>query len=453
MPGNLQDIPASVILTWPAPNYEHPHPQRTWIVPWVAVLQSVMTLLVGTRLWLRATRKAGILGLDDALLVPAFLSATMFSIVVIMSNRDYGSDRHVWDVRPEWFETALLLAWLGEFAFLISTCCTKISVLLFYRRLVQGTFSKRWRMATIGAIVFTACYCVAFILALVFNCNPTEAYWKAYSLTYTKSYTCANTKNLNPLAGALSVFSDLYSVVLPMGMLRHFEASKRQKLALNAIFSLGLIVVAAGCVRTYYIYQLGVDYDMTWVGYHLIIWSSLELHMALICASAPSLRVLFRQYMSDPLSRVVHSTRSLASTRDASRLSRQPNSAEIVTYSSQARNSSISSSNFGDRKPTQYNVTPSLDPVGESEAEMSSPYMERTRSPTLESRPIKTPAEFEAFALQNLEQHRPPPRAAFTRQGSDTFLRPTSAYSTHDDMHSHLEQPFTDWYSPPQARG
>ncbi|KAK0860264.1 hypothetical protein LTS02_008590 [Friedmanniomyces endolithicus] len=452
MPGNLQDIPASVILTWPPPNYEHPNPQRTWIGPWVGVLQSVMTLMVGTRLWLRATQKAGKLGLDDVLLVPAFLSATMFSVVVIMSNRDYGTDRHIWDVPPEWFETAILLAWLGELAFIVSTCCTKISVLLFYRRLVQGTFSKRWRMATISAIVFTACYCVAIVLALIFNCNPTNAYWKAYSLSYTKSYTCANTKSLNPLAGALSVFSDLYTVVLPMGMLRHFEASKRQKLALNAVFSLGLIIVAAGCVRTYYIYQLGVDYDITWMGYHLIIWSSLELHMALICASAPSLRVFFREYMSDPLSRMMHSTRSLTSTRDASRLSRHTNSGEIFTHSSRARDNSIDSSNFGDRKLTQHNVKPSLETVSEAEVETSSPYT-RARHPAMESRPIKTPADFEAFALQNLEKHRPPPRAAFTRQASDTFPQPPSAYSTQDDPHSHLEQPFTDWYSPPRSGG
>ncbi|KAK0887819.1 hypothetical protein LTR02_016883 [Friedmanniomyces endolithicus] len=447
MPGNLQDIPASVILTWPPPNYEHPNPQRTWIGPWVGVLQSVMTLMVGTRLWLRATQKAGKLGLDDVLLVPAFLSATMFSVVVIMSNRDYGTDRHIWLSGPSNMLHDCADTHLGTYR-----PSAKISVLLFYRRLVQGTFSKRWRMATISAIVFTACYCVAIVLALIFNCNPTNAYWKAYSLSYTKSYTCANTKSLNPLAGTLSVFSDLYTVVLPMGMLRHFEASKRQKLALNAVFSLGLIIVAAGCVRTYYIYQLGVDYDITWMGYHLIIWSSLELHMALICASAPSLRVFFREYMSDPLSRMMHSTRSLTSTRDASRLSRHTNSGEIFTHSSRARDNSIDSSNFGDRKLTQHNVKPSLETGSEAEVETSSPYT-RARHPAMESRPIKTPADFEAFALQNLEKHRPPPRAAFTRQASDTFPQPPSAYSTQDDPHSHLEQPFTDWYSPPRSGG
>ncbi|KAK4900655.1 hypothetical protein LTR27_002371 [Elasticomyces elasticus] len=469
MPGNLADIPTSVILTWPPPNYAHPNPQRTWLVPFVGVLQGITTLLVVTRLWLRARQQAGQLGLDDALLLPGFLAATMFTAIAIISNRDYGMDRHIWnvlisaysravltivhrDVPPEWFETAILLAWLGEFAFLISTCCTKISVLLFYRRLVQGTFSKRWRMATIGAIIFTACYCVAFELALILNCRPTEAYWKAYSPSYTKSYYCADTRNLNPVSGALSVFSDLYAVLLPMGMLRHFDAPKKQKVALNFVFSLGLIVVACGCVRTYYIHQLGVSYDITWQGYSLFVWSALEVHLALICASAPALRVFFREYMSDPLSRALQSTRTMTSARGSNRDSRQPDGSTMVSYSSHARDSSVGTSECGDKKLIQHNVKSPLDTVGEAEVEPSSPYM-MARSQARDSYKVKTPADFEAFALQNLEKHRPPPRPSFVQEPTETFLRPPSSYSTHGSMQSHLDQPFTDWYSPPKTVG
>lgn len=79
---------------------------------------------------------------------------------------------------------------------------------------------------------------------------PTEAYWKSYSASYTKNYHCTDTTVLNPVQGALSVISDFYSVILPMGMLWKLEATQRQKWALNGVFSLGLLVVAAGIVRT-----------------------------------------------------------------------------------------------------------------------------------------------------------------------------------------------------------
>jgi hypothetical protein len=96
MPGNLRGIPTSVISTWPAPNYEHPADRRTWIVPFAGIFQGIMMIVVGMRLWLRLRNQAGQLGLDDLLLVPAFLSATMFTVLVILSNQRYGIDRHIW---------------------------------------------------------------------------------------------------------------------------------------------------------------------------------------------------------------------------------------------------------------------------------------------------------------------------------------------------------------------
>jgi hypothetical protein len=231
MPGNLQSIPASVIESWPTPNYHAKG--RTWIVPYTCVLQGIMTVMVGTRLALRARQQAGQLGLDDLLLAPAFLAATMLSALVIIATEKYGMNRHIYDVQFDLFVNAALTAWLSELAFLVSTCCTKVSVLLFYRRLTQGTISKRWKYATIGAIIFTVAYCVTFVIVLLVNCRPTEAYWKAYSPTYKTKYVCTDTTVLNPVSGALSMLSDLYSVVLPMSMLRHFDAPKRYEAYLH----------------------------------------------------------------------------------------------------------------------------------------------------------------------------------------------------------------------------
>ena len=268
--------------------------------------------------------------------------------------------------------------------------------------------------------------------------DPSACTGRSYSLTYLKSYKCIDTRNLNPVSGALSVFSDFYAVILPMGMLRHFDAPKRQKMALNGVFSLGLFVVAFGCVRTYYIYQLGFSYDIPWVGYDLFVWSILEIQVALICASAPALRVFFREYLSDPLSRAIHSARSVTSSaRNTNRESRQSANG-VVSYSSHNRDVSRGSSEYGDKKLIQHNVKPSLSTVGETELESGSPSI-TARSPS-ESYPIRTPADFEAFALQNLEKNRPP---------RPTFLRPPSDY----DMHESLQRPFTDWYSPPRSRG
>lgn len=217
MPGNLELIPPSVIAGWPKPDYNAKG--RTWIVPYIGILQGVMTVMLGTRFWLRVRNQAGSLGLDDILLVPAFLAATMFTTLVIISTEKWGMNRHVYDVPFSTFEYTALGAWLGELAFIIATCSTKISVLLFYRRLTKGNYKRAWIYADIGAIIFTSLYCLSFILLLIFNCRPTEAYWKSYSPTYSAHYTCTSTQVANPISGVLSCVSDFYSVLLPMAML------------------------------------------------------------------------------------------------------------------------------------------------------------------------------------------------------------------------------------------
>lgn len=85
-------------------------------------------------------------------------------------------------------------------------------MLLFYRRLVAGTYDVRWNWAVLVAITFTAAYTLAFMLALIFNCNPTQAYWKAFDLSWIEhhKYTCADTTAINVLAGICAAASDLY---------------------------------------------------------------------------------------------------------------------------------------------------------------------------------------------------------------------------------------------------
>ena len=124
-----------------------------------------------------------------------------------------------------------------------------------FRRLVDGTYSRQWKYAVWSAIGFTGGYSIAFILALIFNCTPTEAYWKAYDPTYTTPYHCVDTTSINVLAGIAAAISDLYSVILPCAMTWTVRLPKQQKIALIGVFCLGLLVVGASSVRTFYLYR------------------------------------------------------------------------------------------------------------------------------------------------------------------------------------------------------
>lgn len=189
------------------------------------------------------------------ILLPGLLASIMFTAVTIIYVYWAQGDRHIWDIQIDKTENLALCLWLAEFSFLVCGGLTKISVLLFYRRLVDGTYSRRWKWLVIFAIAFTAAYTTAFCIMLLVNCTPTEAYWRAFDPKYalTQDYTCLDTRIINTLAGVFAAASDVYAVALPCIITWHFSVPRAQKIALNIIFSLGLLIVAASGVRTYYL--------------------------------------------------------------------------------------------------------------------------------------------------------------------------------------------------------
>jgi hypothetical protein len=70
MSGNLHRPDPSVYLSWPTPNYVNPV-RRSWMPAYAGTLQAASTLVVVLRLWLRARKQAGPLGLDDVYGIPS----------------------------------------------------------------------------------------------------------------------------------------------------------------------------------------------------------------------------------------------------------------------------------------------------------------------------------------------------------------------------------------------
>lgn len=191
------------------------------------------------------------------LLICSWLCVSWFTVLAILGAELYHTSRHVWDIPITTFPPMARVTWLAELSFLLTGCCVKVSVLLFYRRLTESTCSRFWIWAVWAAIGLTVSYTLAFILVLVFNCTPTEAYWKAFDLTYaaTVDYHCVDTTVINLLAGIMAAVSDLYAVALPCIMMRNLRIPFHQKIALNIVFSLGLLVVGASGVRTYWLWR------------------------------------------------------------------------------------------------------------------------------------------------------------------------------------------------------
>lgn len=165
MPGNFDDVPATGFPGWPAPHYKHPRVRRDWLPILSCTLLGFSTLLVAGRLYLRARKQAGVFGLDDLFISIAWAVSVGFSTTAVIDSTWYGANVHTWDVPPEEYVGAAASGFAAQILFLVSTCATKASVLLFYRRMAKDTYSRSWLYATRGALGFTAAYFVGILIA------------------------------------------------------------------------------------------------------------------------------------------------------------------------------------------------------------------------------------------------------------------------------------------------
>jgi hypothetical protein len=116
---------------------------------------------------------------------------------------------------------------------------------MFYRRIVAGTYSRKFKWAIWAAMGFTIFFTAAFLILLFAACTPLTSYWRRYDVLHPLThYHCPSdyaTSALGKAAGAFSVVTDFYSVTLPAVLLMRLEIPKRQKIGLMFVFSVGYL--------------------------------------------------------------------------------------------------------------------------------------------------------------------------------------------------------------------
>jgi hypothetical protein len=130
-----------------------------------------------------------------------------------------------------------------EALYLISTATTKISILLFYRRLTEGTASRAFLWCVYAAIASVVVYFIVFFTLLFVLCRPLEAFWLQVDLNWeaTHQYHCINEEWDLVSAGIVSVFHDFVACGMPMILFWKLKIPRRQKVALGAIFGVGFL--------------------------------------------------------------------------------------------------------------------------------------------------------------------------------------------------------------------
>ena len=174
----------------------------------------------------------------------------------------------------------------------------KLSILSFYHRI----FTARKRIFKISLIVvgtFVVLVGIGSTIEFILQCLPVSYFWVG------QAYLAAEMEPPSPshhhgwcmpqaLHLAVPLFaglvSDITILILPAIGLWNLQLARDKKLGVYFALSLGIFACGIEIVRIYYCYQTsnGDGTDITWTNAGSLIWTVVELSVAVVCACVPA---------------------------------------------------------------------------------------------------------------------------------------------------------------------
>jgi hypothetical protein len=98
---------------------------------------------------------------------------------------------------------------------------------------------------------------------------------------------------LSTVTSGLNICTDIWILALPVKTLIHINRPKHEKIALMAIFGVGMFATITSIIRLHTIYTYTLAKDPFQESILVNLWSVIETNTAIVCASVPALKPLF----------------------------------------------------------------------------------------------------------------------------------------------------------------
>ncbi|KAL4801764.1 hypothetical protein BDV18DRAFT_148162 [Aspergillus unguis] len=268
----------------------------------MSLLLFLSVVTVSLRLYCRVFRIHKI-GTDDYLIV----AATCVTIGMGIMNGFHvaiGTGQHLQYLDLEVILIPTLKHWYAyQLVYPITVGLVKFSILTQYWRIfevrifriqviVVGVFVMLYTIICIFVNVrLTLNCCRPMLTAQAFECHSKP--WRAWDPSFPKG--CNNLSATYFSTAAITIFTDLVILIMPIPQLMRLNIHKRRKYALIAIFLIGTLASAASIARLNALYKYTVTKDVSYDAIQILLWTQIEVNVAIISASAPSLRPLFHR--------------------------------------------------------------------------------------------------------------------------------------------------------------
>ncbi|KAI1391069.1 uncharacterized protein F4822DRAFT_171479 [Hypoxylon trugodes] len=264
-------------------------------------------------------------GWDDTL---CFLAAccALGTYLSNMAGVGVGFGKPLSDIAPENRVELMKTIWISPPLWGLSSALIKMSIVTSYRRIWT---SPRFKLFTTTLVIFLAIFGLTLFLAGILACIPVSLSWAPPTPSSRTSDHCLDIPTFMFATSVLNTFFDILILALPVPLVKRLQIAPRQKAALTAVFTVGLVVVVASVMRLVVIYRLDATTDPSEGGVELGLWSGVELNVAIICSCLPTLRPMLARMFPKLLGGTLRSASSWygssAGTRSTRRSRRTTN--------------------------------------------------------------------------------------------------------------------------------
>ncbi|WZH50398.1 CFEM domain-containing protein [Fusarium acuminatum] len=241
-------------------------------------------------------------GLDDLFTVLSFCCCVPSVAMTIQGTASHGLGRDIWTLDFDGITAFGFFFYLVGVFYFPLVSLLKMAVLFFYLRIFLGLAHKLlW-----GTIIFNAVYGIIFTFLGVFQCTPISYFWTKWDgehegTWYIKlprtplSSSDIFSLNINAITwanAAISIALDIWMLAIPLGCLRSLKLHWKKKIGVAAMFIVGTFITIVSIIRLQSLVDFGVSQNTTYDLTDIVMWSTIETHVGVICASMPALRIL-----------------------------------------------------------------------------------------------------------------------------------------------------------------
>ncbi|KAM0238300.1 hypothetical protein ACHAP5_008765 [Fusarium lateritium] len=209
----------------------------------VLSLLFLSALFLGGRIAIRTKQVYG-LSLDDYAIIVSwvFVAATGAMVVVVGQA---GAGKHVWALTIDQLVESMKLSYMYSFFFATAVFTTKVSILLFYRRIFTCS-GLSFRIAFWFCTVLVVSYPIIFTLTMGFACRPLSHFWTQFKGT---KGTCVDVGQFYVILAIINLLTNVIVLLIPVPEVIKLQMSRGKKAAVFGILALGGLVCIASAIR------------------------------------------------------------------------------------------------------------------------------------------------------------------------------------------------------------